>query len=998
MGSLDFREGSTWGNVAVDTAEQAEAGMADVRRSELLLTGNRAASLLSSLLSWASVRFGAVGLDLYVPGETGLALLASVGRRDPMLSEYAAVDAIAGLPQEPTELWQGWKLTSGAQTLGSLAVGFTNPHGASHEEMHDAIRLLCHRLPAALELERLYQAMSRLAEAERLQRALYAIADLASGDRETDDVLAAIHAIVAGLMYAENFFIALYDREAEILTFPYFRDVSDEEAPDPATPYPVAQLEGSLTLHVIRTGQSLVGPSEDLLEENGLRPGGYGPQAADWLGVPLLRGQEVMGAIVVQSYDEVRRYTDKERALLNFVAQHIATALERLRIHDELERRVQIRTEELEAANLALRAEIQERERAERLQKSLFRIAELGSTAGSLVDFYASIHALVGELLFARNFYIALLSPDAEQLDFPYSVDEYDAVRVSRKLTRGLTEYVLRESRATLVDRTSINNLERAGEVQTHGTHATFWLGVPLICDERTVGVLVVQSYDHEHSYGQRDQDLLTFVSYHIANALQRKRAAESLRQANAELEQRVVERTEALAAINQELRDQIAERERAERRLRHAALHDALTGLPNRSLLLERMGQALDRYRKDPAAAFAVLFLDLDRFKVVNDSVGHLVGDELLKAAGARISTQVPSDAIVARLGGDEFSVLLESVHGPVEATEAAARIIRALEEPIRIAGKDIYSSTSIGIAFASPHYRTPEELLRDADVALYRAKAQGRHRFEVFDEPLRQEALRQLDLEGNLRRALAQHEFTPVFQPIFSLADGHVMGYESLLRWRHPQMGLLTPAHFLAQAEESGIAEAIDWQVYDIAFSQAHRLIGRDAYLGINVGARHLRLPGFIDDLLERLAHHKLAPSRLRIEMTERALMEDPAQARVLLERLNALGVSIALDDFGTGYSSLSYLHQFPLQALKIDRSFVHPIGSDAPGNSLSVLHAIHALGASLGMELVAEGIETQAQLDLLTSLGCNGGQGFLLGYPASVEELSERGQIAT
>lgn len=971
--------------------------MPEVQRSQLLLTGNRAASLLASLLSWASDRFDAVGIDLYVPGETGLGLVASAGRRDPISSEHAAIDAMVGLSHDQGACWMGWRLTSNGQLLGTLAIGFATPPETLHEELHDAVRLLCQRLPAALELERLYLAMTRLAEAERLQRALYAIADLASGDRETDDVLASIHAIVAGLMYAENFFIALYNKATETLTFPYFRDISDEEAPDPATPYPVEQLEGSLTLHTIRTGLALMGPSDDLLIENGLRPGGYGPQAEDWLGVPLLHGQEVVGAIVVQSYDQARRYTEKERALLNFVAQHIATALERLRAHDELERRVQIRTEELEAANLALRAEIEERERAERLQKALFRIAELGSTTGSLVDFYAAVHGLVGDLLFARNFYIALLSADGERLDFPYSVDEYDTRRASRRLTRGMTEYVLRESRATLADHARINELERAGEVQTHGTRAKVWLGVPLICDERTVGALVVQSYDHEHTYGQRDQDLLTFVSYHIANALQRKRAAESLREANAVLEQRVVERTEALAAINEELRGQIVERERAERRLRHAALHDALTGLPNRSLLLEKMGQALERYRQDPSATFAVLFLDLDRFKVVNDSVGHLVGDELLKAAGTRIRAQVPPGATVARLGGDEFSVLLESVRDAEEATEAAARIIRSLEEPIRIAGKDLYSSTSIGIAFASPHYSTPEELLRDADVALYRAKAQGRHRFEVFDEPLRQEALRQLDLEGNLRRALLQREFEPVFQPIFSLKDGRVMGYESLLRWRHPQLGLLAPADFLGQAEESGIAEAIDWQVYDLAFAQAHRLIGQSAYLGINVGARHLRAPSFIDDLLAKLEQHDLAPSRLRIEMTERVLMEDPAQARVLLERLNALGVSIALDDFGTGYSSLSYLHQFPLQALKIDRSFVNPIGSDAPGNSLTVLHAIHALGASLDMELVAEGIETKAQLELLTSLGCNGGQGFLLGHPASVEDLAARGQIA-
>ncbi len=988
--------GLSGGGVEPETAVQMEVASSEVLRSELLLTGNRAASLLTSMLTWAAVRFGAVGLDLFVPGETGLHLVASAGQRAPELSAHAAVDAMAGLPRDPDACWQGWRLMSGQQVLGALSVGFHAPSGTPHEDMNDAVRLLSHRLPAALELERLYLAMSRLADAERLQRALYAIADLASGDRETDDVLASIHSIVAGLMYAENFFIALYNKETETLTFPYFRDVSDEELPEPMTPYPVAHWEGSLTLHAIRTGQAMMGPSTELLIENGLPAGGYGPQSADWLGVPLLRGQEVMGAIVVQSYDG-RRYTDKERTLLNFVAQHIATALDRLRAHDELERRVQSRTEELEAANLALRAEIEERERAERMQSALFRIAEIGSTAGAMVEFYAAVHMLVGELLFARNFYIALLSPDGERLDFPYSVDEHDTRRVSRKLTRGLTEYVLRASRATLADRNRIRELDRIGEVHSMGTHAKVWLGVPLICDDRTVGVLAVQSYDEDHTYGQRDQDLLTFVSYHIANALERKRAAESLREANAVLEQRVVERTEALAAINEELRGQIAERERAERRLRHAALHDALTGLPNRALLLEKMGEALERYRRDPAATFAVLFLDLDRFKVVNDSVGHLVGDELLKAAGARIRAQIPPGATVARLGGDEFCVLLEPLRNSQDATEAAQRIIRSLEEPIRIAGKDLYSSTSIGIAFASPHYHTAEELLRDSDVALYRAKAEGRRRCEVFDEPLRQEALRQLDLEGNLRRALLRREFTPVFQPIFSLKDHRVMGYESLLRWRHPQLGLLAPGEFLAQAEESGIAEAIDWQVYELAFAQAHRLIGSKAYLGINVGARHLRSPAFVEELLACLQRNSLSPTRLRIEMTERALMEDPAQARAVLERLNGCGIDIALDDFGTGYSSLSYLHQFPLQTLKIDRSFVHPIDSETPGNSLSLLNAIHALGASLGLELIAEGIETQAQLDLLTNLGCTSGQGFLLGRPASVDELHERGQIA-
>jgi diguanylate cyclase (GGDEF)-like protein len=451
-----------------------------------------------------------------------------------------------------------------------------------------------------------------------------------------------------------------------------------------------------------------------------------------------------------------------------------------------------------------------------------------------------------------------------------------------------------------------------------------------------------------------------------------------------------VVDRTEALFETNRVLREQIAERERAEGRLRHAALHDALTGLPNRAFLLGRLGEALERYARHPERRFAVLFLDLDRFKVVNDSVGHLVGDELLKEAGARIAAQCLGQTVVARLGGDEFAVLLEPITRPEDAAELAASIISALDEPIRAGGKDLYSSTSIGIAVAMPHYSTGEELLRDADVALYRAKARGRRRYEMFDETLRREALHQLELEGNLRRALARNEFEPVFQPILSLADGRVVGYEALLRWRHPLQGLVAPGEFLAQAEESGLAEAIDWQVYESAFAQAHGLIGEDAYIGINVGAKHLRSPMFIDDLMRQLDRYELAPRRLRIEVTERALLEDPDQVRRLMVELGELGVRIALDDFGTGYSSLSYLHRFPLHALKIDRSFVSPIGSDAPGNTMTVLRAIHALGTSLGLEIIAEGIETPEQLQALRGIGCEYGQGFLLARPQPASAL--------
>ena len=982
---------------SIPIKEAAAAGVAPragVSRAELLLSGNGAQALVDSVAAWSDARLGVVDCALWAIENGRLRLLARQGRGDLAAVEPVARRCMAASGPARDGAAAAWPLFADQRLLGVLTVDGLPPGDEVLPAYADASRLLSQRLPAALELERLHRAVAQLAEAERLQRALYAIAELASGDREMDDVLSAIHSIVASLMYAENFYIALYDRNQDVLRFPYFRDVVDDDPPDAAREYPMLEQQGSLTAHVILTGQTLMGPSEKLVVAIGTEPGGFGPQSADWLGVPLLRGADVMGAVVVQSYDDARRFSDKERALLTFVAQHIATALERKQAHDELEHRVEQRTDELKEVNRALRAEVEERQRAERLQAALFRIAELGSTSGSVEDFYAAVHGVVGELLFARNFYIALLTEDGGTLNFPYSVDEFDLARAPRLLGRGLTEYVLRTGHALLADRSTIGRLQEQGEVLSHGARAAIWLGVPLICDEKTVGVLAVQSYDSAHRYSARDQELLIFVSYHIANALQRKRAAESLRLANADLEKRVVDRTEALFEANRVLREQIAERERAERQLRHAALHDALTGLPNRTHLLSCLTAALERYARQPERRFAVLFLDLDRFKVVNDSVGHLVGDELLKEAGARIAAQLSGQHMVARLGGDEFAVLLEPIGHPDEANHMAARIIAAMDEPIRAGGKDLYSSTSIGIAIAQPHYRNAEELLRDSDVALYRAKAKGRRRYEIFDEALRRQALHQLELEGNLRRALARSEFEPVFQPILALADRRIVGYEALLRWRHPLQGLVAPAEFLAQAEESGLAESIDWQVYELAFAQAHDLLAPDGYIGINVGARHLRSPMFVDDLMRQLHRYELPPTQLRIEITERALLEDPSQARSLIEELGNLGIKVALDDFGTGYSSLSYLHQFPLHALKIDRSFVSPIGTEVPGNSMTVLRAIHALGTSLGLEVIAEGIETLEQLRALQDIGCAYGQGFLLAHPQPASALRMQG----
>jgi diguanylate cyclase (GGDEF)-like protein len=841
---------------------------------------------------------------------------------------------------------------------------------------------------AALASERSQARIETLLKAQRLQRALYEIADLAGSGLEMPEMLARIHAVVGGLMSAENFYIVLYDDEAQTMRFLYFADTVDSFVADPDLAYPVVEMSSSLTVALLRHGKPLVGPSADLRRKLGVtRDARHGPDSADWLGVPLLRDGRVCGAIVVQSYDVPSRYSGEEQALLEYVAQHILTALDRKNAQVELENRVRERTRELQKANDELQAEIVERQRAEQLQRALYRIAELSVIAGSLERFYAEVHAIVGELLYARNFYIALMSADGQLLEFPYIVDERDVVSRTRKPARGLTEYVMFTGEPLLADRERIDALHGEGKVQSVGAHARCWLGVPLVRDDDVVGVIAVQSYTPEIMFTERDQELLTFVAHHIGSSLERKRAQEHLKVAHAELESRVESRTSELAEANRQLRAQIGERVRAEQRLTYQARHDDLTGLPNRAHLIEQLDAAIERARGGDQSRFAMLFLDLDRFKLVNDSIGHASGDDMLIEVGRRISGVLGKDDTVARLGGDEFAVLLERMPSAAHAEEVAAQLLEALGQPMVVAGRELFPSASIGIALWGPGYERGEELLRDADAAMYRAKSGGRDRSMLFDAQMRAEALRLLDLEADLRRAINREAFEPWMQPIVRLADGEVVGHEALLRWNHERDGPLSPATFIGVGEDNGLIEQVDWLMYRRVFEWMAAHGNRNGYVSINVSPSHFRTEDFASRLLGLVSACGADPNRLRIEITEVTLLDDAPRALRTLNDLRENGVYALLDDFGTGFSALSYLHRFPIQCLKIDRSFVAGLEGESHMESLALIRAILALAATLGIDAVGEGVETEYQRDTLRDLGCVYGQGFLFGHPQPV-----------
>jgi len=843
---------------------------------------------------------------------------------------------------------------------------------------------------ATLETANLRAVVDRLDRAEKLQHALFAIADMAGADMDMPDTLRGVHAIIGELMYAENFYIALHHEAEDAIRFLHFVDtqdviignVADVTGQSIGPAIPLDRINHGITWHLIRGGQALMGSIAQVREQVHGALSALGSDCYDLLGVPMIAGGKVRGAMVVQTYVERPRYTEADRDLLAFVASHVLTALDRKQAHVELERRVTERT-------LELTLEVHERERSERLQATLFRIAELAHTATGASAFYGAVHAIIGEWVDCRNFYIALLADDGETVEFPYFVDERQPMPAPRRRGRGLTEYVLRSGQPLLADMQDADTCERMRQLHADGelggpvVDTACWLGVPLRGADHTVGVLAVHSYAPEIGYTARDQELLTFIAYQIAASLERARAAQSLKTAYEDLEQRVTERT-------RELREQIAVREQIELQLKHEVLHDALTGLPNRAYLRDHLVRTLGRYSRDPSRLFAVMFLDLDRFKVINDSAGHLVGDALLKEVARRFSACVRTPDVVARLGGDEFAIVMEDIHGSEDALRLARRIVAALALPVHVEGKELFTATSIGIAISDPRYSEPEQLLRDADIALYRAKANEQQRYELFDEQLNQEALHLLDLENDLRNAVLRREFEPYFQPIVRLHDASVVGFEALLRWHHPQRGVLAPGAFLRVAEASGCLEAIDWQMFERTVAAIPALTRPGQYVNLNVSPRHFRSPQLDTRLLALLDANGVEPGRVRVEVTEGLLMENPEQAIAIIDRLRSAGVMTALDDFGTGYSSLSYLHRFALAAVKIDRSFIIDLAPDSAGSGAPVVRAILALAQSVGLEVVAEGIETDTQREALLALGCRLGQGYLFARPAPLGSI--------
>ena len=429
-----------------------------------------------------------------------------------------------------------------------------------------------------------------------------------------------------------------------------------------------------------------------------------------------------------------------------------------------------------------------------------------------------------------------------------------------------------------------------------------------------------------------------------------------------------------------------ISDRKKGEELIHHAAFHDGLTGLPNRTLFTDRLSMAIERGKRSSEYRFAVIFLDLDRFKVVNDSMGHDSGDKLLIELSRRLESCVRTVDSVARLGGDEFVILLDGILSITEAEEVAERIQQSLKSPFDVGGESFCTTASMGIACSTLDYERPEEVLRDADTAMYRAKAKGKACYEIFVRQMHTRAVEALTVESELRRALDNGEIKPHFQPIVSLGTGEIIGFEALARWVHADRGLISPADFIPLAEETGLVVPMGLSILEQACRQAAEWQAKfdrpELSISVNLSGKQFKQHGLIGEIEDILRDANLEPSSLKIEITETMVIDNIAAAIVMLKKLRRIGVQISIDDFGTGYSSLSYLHRFPFHILKIDRCFISRMLKNK--ESLGIVKAIVTLATELRKEIIAEGVEEEEQRQILTAIGCQYAQGYLFSKP--------------
>ncbi|WP_443197899.1 diguanylate cyclase domain-containing protein [Pseudoalteromonas sp. C12FD-1] len=591
--------------------------------------------------------------------------------------------------------------------------------------------------------KRLKALLEKYKQSHHLQNALIQLSEQASSVAELTLLYPAIHDILQAYLPSKSFYVVLANQYTQALELSYFCDEKDGIS--------VAlnqdnSFEEGATGYVYKLGKTTCFTKQEMQSaaQNGLFKA-LGSPAEYWVGVPIYQEQNIIGVLAAQSYDKHQDYSSQQVHLLEVMSLYLATAIERVKKRELLESEVKIRTRALTQSNDALNLEIEQRKRALQRQQILFKISELATQAQNLDDAYVKIHQIIKTITYAENLYIALYNKKTGWISFPYCVDEFKDNTEPRQFAKGYSELVISSEQTQLIHPSRAKELLESGQVQRNQPipeeqMATSWLGAPLKTSQGVIGLIACQAYNDNHIFSKDDCELITFVSHQIATVLQTKLATQALKSSHQELEYRVNEKTKALQQANLHLQMQIDEREKVEQQLYHDAHHDSLTGLPNRSLFLTQLEKTLQHYHRFPEHHFAVLFIDLDKFKDINDQLGHQAGDQFLISVADLFSHCIREHDLLARLGGDEFVILLTHLTELQQAEDVANRIINIMKKPFCSKGTCIQSGASIGITYSNSSYQHTDEIIRDADAAMYYAKNAGRDRYELFHPLLTQ------------------------------------------------------------------------------------------------------------------------------------------------------------------------------------------------------------------------------------------------------------------
>ena len=725
-----------------------------------------------------------------------------------------------------------------------------------------------------------------ISRSKRLEAEARAISKIIHGVTTTDnldELLLLIHRTIKKIIYAENFFVALFDPQTEMLTMQFWVDKYD---PMPAP----LKVGHSLSAYVFRKGESMLFTHEDaqrLIEAGEVES--VGTDSPIWLGVPLKTPDGAIGVLVVQDYENSDTYSQQDVELLTSVADQIAMAIERKRAEEAL-----------------------------RLSQERFQLITR-ATSDAIWDWNLWTDELWWNEGFQKLFGYSGDEIGSDLSSWSERIHPDDAERVSRDIHRHIES----------------------------GKH----------------------NWTDEYRFRRRDGSYAFVIDrgYVVYNS-----------------EDNPVRMLGSMMDVT--------ERKSLEDQLTHQALHDPLTKIANRALFKDRVDHVLSKLARSKTE-LAVLFLDLDNFKAINDSLGHAAGDKLLVCVAERLQDCLRNADTAARLGGDEFAVLVESMYRHDEAMMIAERILSVFRQPFVIEGKEIYVATSIGIAGNSSEAPSSEELLRNADLAMYLAKSQGKGKYVVFEAKMHEALMERIELEEELRRGIEERQFVIHYQPILDLGSNKMVGMEALVRWMHPRLGLLAPMKFIPLAEETNLIVPLGEWILAEACRQVQSW--RNEYHGdldvsvtVNISIRQFQQKELVDIVSRSLEDSGLPARSLILEITESFMMQDTEATIAKLHELKKIGVRLAIDDFGTGYSSLSYLQRFPIDILKIDKSFIDKLGQGREGNA--VTRAIIMMGDSLNLKTIAEGIEHPEQIDELQLLGCESGQGFHFAKPLTVSDM--------